>query len=200
MRNIGILLFEEIELLDFAGPFEVFSVTNELNDHKLCETFTISETGSQIKTVNGLKIVPDYSIRNSPEINILLIPGGIGTKAILDNKNLLDWIYNKFEKSEITFSVCSGARVLGRLGLLDGLEFVTHHDVEEDVLKIAPKAIIRKGKRFTDNGKIMTSAGISAGIDLSLYIIEKLYGKSIMLKTIKYMEYGNWSDNIAMTH
>jgi transcriptional regulator GlxA family with amidase domain len=193
MRNIGILIFENIELLDFVGPFEVFSVANELNGLKLCNTFTISETNEPIKSVNGLKIIPDYSVKNCPEIDVLVIPGGIGTKKLLDNKELLDWIYHKYKKSEITFSICSGARILGKLGLLDSKEFITHHEVIDDVLEIAPKSIINNGKRFIDNGKIMTSAGITAGIDLSLYIIEKLYSKTHMIDIINYMEYGDWN-------
>lgn len=192
MRNVGILVFDDIELLDFAGPFEVFSVTNELNDYKLCNTFTISENGDSVKSVNGLKIIPDYSFGNCPDINVLVIPGGVGTKALLNNQRVLDWVYDKYQKSEITFSVCSGARVLGKTGLLDNIEFATHHEVADDVVKIAPKAVLKDEIRFVDAGKIMTSAGITAGIDLSLYIVEKLFGKSKRVDTVKYMEYGDW--------
>lgn len=192
MKNVGILIFDNIELLDFAGPFEVFSVTNQLNDYKLCNTFTFSETGVPIKSVNGLHVIPDYSIHTCPDIDILIIPGGGGTKKLIENKELLSWINDKYQKSEITFSICSGARLLAKLGLLDNLEFTTHHEVFEDVQKIAPKAILVKAKRFIDNGKLMTSAGISAGIDLSLHVIEKLYGKTTVTRTIKYMEYGDW--------
>lgn len=89
-------------------------------------------------------------------------------------------------------TVCSGARILGILGLLDSLETTTHHEVFEHLKEIAPKAIINKNKRFIDNGKIMTSGGISAGIDLSLHIVKKLYGEEIANKTIRYLEYGDW--------
>jgi transcriptional regulator GlxA family with amidase domain len=192
MKNVGIFLFENIELLDFAGPFEVFSVTNELNNFKLFNTFTVTRNENPVRSVNGLKIIPDYSIENSPKIDILIIPGGVGTKALLPDKSLLDWIFSQYQQSEITFSVCSGARVLAKLGLLDNAEFITHHEVIGDVLEIAPKAIVNKDRRFIDNGKLMTSAGISAGIDLSLYIVEKICGKEIRNKTVQYMEYGDW--------
>jgi len=111
MRKVGILLFDDIELLDFAGPFEVFAVADELNGHSLFEVFTLSENGDEIKTIHGLRVKPDYSTGNAPRIDILVIPGGDGTKAVTRNQALLDWIKKAYEQAEITFSVCSGARV-----------------------------------------------------------------------------------------
>jgi transcriptional regulator GlxA family with amidase domain len=194
MKNIGILIFDDIELLDFAGPFEVFSVTDELNNYNLCKTFTISEYKSTVKSVNGLQIIPDYSFVDCPKIDILIIPGGVGTKLLLEKKEVLKWIKEKYDESEITFSVCSGSRLLGKIGLLDNIEYITHHDVIEDMLKIAPQGKLNKEKRFVDSGKLLTSAGISAGIDLSLYIVEKIFGKENREKTQKYMEYGDWKN------
>jgi transcriptional regulator GlxA family with amidase domain len=188
MKTIGILLFADVELLDFAGPYEVFSVANELNDFRLFNVFTISETGQAIRSIHGMRVLPDYSISNCPAVDILLIPGGDGTKKVIGNALLMEWILATYEKSEITFSVCSGARVLARLGLLNNLEFATHHLVIDDVLSIAKGARINTEKRFVDNGRIMTSAGISAGIDLALHIVEKLHGRLVKEETIAYME------------
>lgn len=192
MYNIGIFLFANIELLDFAGPYEVFSVTSELNDYKLFKVFTVSGDGAEIKSVNGLKVTPDYSFENHPPIDILVIPGGIGTRAEIEKQPVLDWISRVSGQSRITMTVCSGARLLGALGLLDGLEAVTHHQVIDSLRELAPKAIIRQDKRFIDNGKIMTSGGISAGIDLALHVVRKLCGEAVADKTVKYMEYGDW--------
>ena len=189
MKTIGILLFEDVELLDFAGPYEVFSVANELNDFRLFNVFTISEAGQAIRSIHGMRVLPDYSIYNCPAIDILLIPGGDGTQKVIDNSLLMEWILAAFKKSEITFSVCSGARVLAKLGLLDTSEFATHHLVIDDVLSLASGACINSEKRFVDNGRIMTSAGISAGIDLALHIVEKLCGRLVREKTVTYMEY-----------
>ncbi len=189
MITIGILLFDDVELLDFAGPYEVFSVTNELNNYQLFNIFTISENGEMIKTINGLKVLPDYSINDCPSIDILALPGGDGTKRVIANKSLMKWIFEANKRSEITFSVCSGARIPAKLGLLDNKRFTTHHAVIDDVLKIAPEAIFKKKKRYIDNGKIMTAAGISAGIDLALHIVEKVCGKSAKEQTVAYMEY-----------
>ncbi len=189
IKKVGILLFEDVELLDFAGPYEVFSVTNELNDFRLFETFTVSEKGEVIKTVNGLRVISDYSVNDCPPIDILIIPGGVGARKVLNNLKLLNWVKASFDKSEITFSVCSGAMITGKTGLLDNIGYTTHHEVFDDMAEIAPGAILTGDKRFVDNGKIMSSAGISAGIDLSLYIVEKLHGKAVMEKTASYLEY-----------
>ena len=190
MKNVGIYLFNKVELLDFAGPYEVFSTTSELNDHKAFKVFTISEDGGAIKSVNGLIVIPDYSFDNHPKVDILIIPGGEGTKAEIKKKRVMEWIDKTQASAEIMATVCSGARVPAVLGLLDGLEATTHHSVIGDVKKLAPNVTIDHTKRFIDNGKIMTSGGISAGIDLSLHIVEKLCGKDVVKKTMDYMEYG----------
>lgn len=192
MYNVGIFLFNDIELLDFAGPYEVFSDTTELNNYELFNVFTVTKNGKEIKSVNGLKILPDFSFADHPNIDILVIPGGVGTKSEMIEEDVLEWISENHSNSRITMSVCSGARLLGKLGLLDDLECTTHHEVMEHLQEIAPKAIIKPDKRFTGNGKLYTSAGISAGIDLSLYIIEKLYGSDVANNTRVYMEYKDW--------
>ncbi|MDR3590189.1 MAG: DJ-1/PfpI family protein [Negativicutes bacterium] len=192
MKHVGIFLFPAIELLDFAGPYEVFSVTAELNDSRLFKVFTITGDGAAVKSVNGLTVVPDFSFADHPSVDILVIPGGIGTKAILKEAASLDWIRRTAASSAITMSVCSGARILGILGLLDRLEATTHHEVAEHLKELAPATIIKQNERFIDNGKIMTSGGVSAGIDLSLHVVRKLYGEAVADKTIRYMEYGDW--------
>ncbi len=189
MKKVGILLFDDIELLDFAGPYEVFAVADELHDHSLFDVFTLSENGNQIRTIHGLVVRPDYSTQNAPRIDILVIPGGEGTKAVIKNQALLGWIRETYEKAEITCTVCSGARIPAALGLLDNREFTTHHAVAGDVVALAPKSIYKKGRRFVDNGRLMTAAGISAGIDLSLYIVEQLHGARVKEQTMQYMEY-----------
>ena len=190
MKNVGIYLFNKVELLDFAGPYEVFSTTSELNDHKVFKVFTISEDGGAIKSVNGLIVIPDYSFDNHPKIDILIIPGGEGTKNEIKKKKVMEWVNKTQGSAEIMATVCSGARIPAVLGLLDGLDATTHHSVIDDVKKLAPNVIIDHTKRFIDNGKIMTSGGISAGIDLSLHIVKKLCGEETANKTMEYMEYG----------
>jgi len=194
LLNVGIFLFNEVEVLDFAGPFEVFSVTAELNDYQLFRVFTITESGEQIRTVNGLRVAPDYGFANHLPIDLLIVPGGAGTKIEMTKAPILKWLKEQHGTSQITMSVCSGTRLLGKLGLLDHLEMTTHHEVIAEMKEIAPKAIIKEDTRFTDNGKVLTSAGISAGIELSLYVVERLFGKTVADKTVVYMEYGNWKE------
>ncbi|MEW9122466.1 MAG: DJ-1/PfpI family protein [Thermotaleaceae bacterium] len=192
MYNVGIFLFNNVELLDFAGPYEVFSDVSEVYNDAMFHVFTVSEEGQEIKSVNGLKILPDFSFADHPRIDILIIPGGEGTKSEIKKENVLKWVNSSCISSKMTMSVCSGARLLGKLGFLDNIECTTHHEVIEDPKGIAPKATVRTDKRFVSYDKISTSAGISAGIDLSLFIIEKLCGSSVANKVRVYMEYGDW--------
>jgi transcriptional regulator GlxA family with amidase domain len=190
--SVGIFLFDDVEVLDFAGPFEVFSVTSQLNNYEPFSVFTISETGEEINAVNGLNILPDFSFEDHPDIDILIIPGGDGTRELINKQVVIDWVNEISHGSEITMSVCSGARILAKAGLLDGHNSITHHEVIKDVKNITSETNILEGKRFVDEGKIMTSGGITAGIDLSLHVVEKLFGKSMARETVIYMEYGDW--------
>lgn len=194
MLNIGIFLFNDVELLDFAGPYEVFSVATELQDNALFNVFTITEDGGGIRSVNGLKVMPDYDFKNHPQIDVLVVPGGNGTKIEMTKDTVLQWLKEQYTHSQITMSVCSGTRLLGKIGLLDNLKITTHHEVIADMKMIVPTAMIEENVKFVDNGKILTSAGISAGIELSLYVVAKLFGKEVANKAAVYMEYGNWEN------
>jgi len=188
-RNVGILIFDDAEVLDFAGPYEVFSVT-KLNDDKPFNVFTVGKTTDLVSAVNGLKIVPDYSFKDHPPIDILIVSGGQGTRVAMKDLELSKWVRVIYEKSELTLSICSASRIFGALGMLDEREFCTHHDVYEHMKEIAPKAKPQKEKRFTKTtDKLFTSGGISAGIDLSFYTIEKFLGPGTAKRTAGYMEY-----------
>lgn len=192
MNNVGLFLFDDIELLDFAGPYEVFSVTSELSDYTLFRVFSVSEDGEEIRTVNGLKVKPDFAFDNHPPIDILVIPGGVGTKKEMDKSAIVEWIRWNSDRAKMTVSVCSGARILARMGLLDGMEITTHHEVFDDIRRIAPRATLNQKARFVDNGRILTAGGISAGIDVALHIVRKLHGDQVADRTARYMEYGDW--------
>jgi transcriptional regulator GlxA family with amidase domain len=189
-RNVGILIFDNAEVLDFAGPFEVFSVTSELNQFEPFEVFTVGEQLGPINTINGLSVNPKYDFSNCPDIDILIIAGGFGTrKLIAQENNTLDWIKRTHQHTEFTVSICSGAMLLGRLGVLDGKPYCTHHQVYEDLKGLVPTGIPQEGQRFVKTGKIYTSAGISAGIDLSFHLVEQLLGAQTAERTAAYMEY-----------
>jgi len=189
LENVGIYLFDDAELLDFAGPYEVFSSASQLSGGEAFNVFTVSEKGGEIRTVNGLAVVSDYSFRGHPDIDILLIPGGDGTKAEIRKQNVMEWIDGTQMSAKIMATVCSGARIPAALGLLDGLTATTHRLVIDDVQKLAPRAVIDHTLRFVDNGKIITSGGISAGTDMALHIVERLYGRDLAVRVMEYMEY-----------
>jgi transcriptional regulator GlxA family with amidase domain len=189
MLKIGIFIFPDVETLDFCGPLEVFTAANLACEKDFFQVYTFAENPEPIKTINGLRVIPDYDLSDVPQPDILIIPGGNGTRALIENTRVLDVLQHLYDGSEYTFSVCSGARIPAVLGWLDGKKFTTHHSVFDDVQKLAPKARIRPNNRFTDNGKILTSAGVAAGIDLSFYLLQKIHGTKTAQKTARYMEY-----------
>ncbi len=188
-RNLAILIFDDVEVLDFAAPFEVFAVTSELNNYEAFNVFLVAETQQTFKAVNGLQVVPNYEISNCPNPNILVVPGGVGTRTQMNNQKLITWIQNASKQAELVMSICTGARLLAKAGLLDGLEVTTHHEVYNELRQLVPTAIINERKRYIDQDKILTTGGISAGIDGSLYVVDKLLGQEIARKTAIYLEY-----------
>ena len=188
-RNVAILLFDDVEVLDFAGPFEVFAVTDELRGYETFNVFTAAESVGTIRAHNGLKIVPNYVIESCPSPHVLIVPGGFGTRALLGKPALLEWLRLRAAKSELTMSVCTGALVLAKAGLLDGLCATTHHECFALLREIAPRTEVIETDRFVDNGRILTAAGISAGIDCALHAVERLLGAAAAANTARYMEY-----------
>jgi transcriptional regulator GlxA family with amidase domain len=188
-RNVAILLFDDVEVLDFAGPFEVFAVTDELRGHDTFNVFTFAENLGTIRARNGLKVVPHFSREDCPSPQILIIPGGAGTRPLLHKPALLEWVRLKAKHAELTMSVCTGALVLAKAGLLDGLRATTHHECFDLLREVGPRTEVVETERFIDNDRILTAAGISAGIDCSLHVVERLLGADAANTTARYMEY-----------
>ncbi len=189
-RNVAILLFDDVEVLDFAGPFEVFSVTDELHDYQIFNVYTVAFEKRPIRARNGLSVNPDYGINEAPVPEILIIPGGSGTRPLLQHPPTMAWITARAESAALVLSVCSGALLLAKAGLLNNLQATTHHQVINELKKLAPNTQVLEDQRFVDNGRVITSAGISAGIDMSLHVVAKLLGKDFAAKSARYMEYG----------
>lgn len=192
--TVGILIFNGVEVLDVAGPFEVFSVTS-LNEEKRriepspFRVLLLAEKIDQVLAIGGLRLTPDVTLDNCPELDLLMVPGGWGTRKEIRNVNLLNWIAKTAASTKLTASVCTGAGLLGRAGLLDGREATTHWRTFDFLREVAPKAKIRKDVRFTLVEPIFTSAGISAGIDLALRIVSYFFGTEIGMATARHMEY-----------
>jgi transcriptional regulator GlxA family with amidase domain len=188
-KTIALLLFDEVEVLDFAGPFEVFSVTDELADHQAFRVLTVGVKPGPVRARNGLRVLPEATLESCPAAEILIVPGGFGTRALLREPAVIDWVRTRALAAEQTLSVCTGALVLAQAGLLDGLRVTTHHELLADLARLAPKATVDPSQRFHDNGRILTAAGISAGIDCSLHLVARLRGEDAARRTAAYMEY-----------
>ncbi|AKR09849.1 DJ-1/PfpI family protein [Bacillus thuringiensis] len=187
--SVGIFLFNEVEVLDFAGPFEVFSVT-EVNEEKTFTVYTVSENGEIITARNGLKVQPDYSIENLPPVDILIIPGGLGAREYeIKNEIVIKWIGQQMKEVKLMTSVCTGALLLAKAGLLAGLKATTHWASIEKFKNEFQNVEVIENVKFVDEGHIITSAGISAGINMAFHIVKNLLGVHVAEDTAKRMEY-----------
>lgn len=204
-KTVGILVFDNVEVLDVAGPFEVFSITR-LEEVKRSSTVSpfnlllISEEIKPIRAIGGLKLQPDFTFENCPTLDLFIVPGGWGTRAEVNNDKLIQKIFDISLKSSITASVCTGSSLLGKTGLLDG-KLATTHWKAFDFLRIsAPKAKIEKNVLFTVNQGIFTSAGVTSGISLALYLVSYFYGIEVGKATAKIMEFPYPDHNINKNH
>jgi transcriptional regulator GlxA family with amidase domain len=193
-RHVAILLFDDVEVLDFTGPFEVFTAADELCKGTAFATYTVAETAGEIRCHNGLRVVPDHPFATCPPAAVLVVPGGFGTRALLQRPATVAWLRDRAEQAEVVMSVCTGALILARAGLLDGLRVTTHYEALDLLRTLAPRAIIDRGARFHDNGKILTAAGVSAGIDCSLHVVARLLGPETAQHTAHYIEYDHRED------
>jgi len=193
-KQTGIVVFEDVEVLDFCGPFEVFSVTR-LNEQRRREepspfnVFLVAETKSLLMAAGGMKVFPDYDLDDCPALDILVVPGGWGTRKEMNNERLLRWIADRSRQVKILTSVCTGALLLGKAGLLDGKRATTHWRSLDWMQELFPKTHVEKQLHFVEDGALFTSAGISAGIDMALKVVARYFGDAIARATAKHMEY-----------
>jgi transcriptional regulator GlxA family with amidase domain len=188
-RNVAIFIFDDVEILDFAGPYEVFNVTTETSQGNPFYVYSVGLTGEVVQARGKLALQPAFSIDNCPQPDLLLIPGGWGTRALLKNERVMDWLRDQTPKVEFLLSVCTGALLLAQAGLLKGLNATTHAGAFGELAAISSDITILKEERWVDNGKIITSGGVSAGIDMALYVVHKLLGDDALAATLNEMEY-----------
>lgn len=182
--TICFYLQDGVEVLDFAGPLEAFSYAG-------FKVFTVSKTKQPIKSQDILTVTPDFSIKDAPPYDILAVFGGNVSPTSRDAE-VIDWIKAKRQNTRYYFSVCTGAFIFGRAGLLDSLTATTFHLSIDDLRRSFPKTNVLTGVRFVDNGKVITTAGISAGIDGALHLIAKLRGADEAHRVAEMMEYDKW--------
>jgi transcriptional regulator GlxA family with amidase domain len=188
-RTLAILVFDDVEVLDFCGPFEVFSVANRFTASPAFSVLTVAENAGSVVTRGGLSVNPHHRLGDCPRPDILLVPGGQGTRREMNNPALIDWIKKASGQAELVLSVCTGALLLAKAGLLDGLETTTHHGAIDLLRQTAPNTMVHADRRFIDNGRVVCSAGIAAGIDMSLHVVGRLLGEEVAEMTAKQMEY-----------
>jgi transcriptional regulator GlxA family with amidase domain len=195
-QNVGILLFDGVEVLDFAGPFEVFSRTRLVpgpesrrsEESAPFRVFTLARTTAPVTATGGLVVVPSYGFADTPVIDLLVVPGGFGTRALLHDQEILDWIRTVAGASRRVTSVCTGALLLARTGLLAGRRATTHWAALELLGSVGGDVTVVADERVVDDG-VVTSAGVSAGIDMSLYLVESICGREVAEETAHYIEY-----------
>ncbi|MFW2177738.1 MULTISPECIES: DJ-1/PfpI family protein [unclassified Moraxella] len=195
MKTVGIFMFNEVEVLDFAGAFEVFSLAEDEHRDKLFKVITIAQTPDIIHARNGLQIKPDYQFDNHPTLDVLVIPGGYGAEKIeINNATALGWIAKNHAQVSQTLSICTGAFLLAEIGVLDGKMATTHWMDLPLFAKEYPQIDVVANRRYVDAGDVITSAGISSGIQASLYTVSKLTSKQIANATAKRMEFDFYLD------
>jgi transcriptional regulator GlxA family with amidase domain len=193
--TVGIVLFDDVEVLDFAGPFEVFAVAGNVTEGGF-QVITVAEradANAPIVARNGLKIVPDYALADAPHLDILVVPGGMGTRREVANPRLVGWIRQRAADATLTTSVCTGSFLLAETGILQGRTVTTHWASVQRMRDSYQWINVRGDARFVDEGDIVTSAGISAGIDMSLHVVGRLKGADVAALTARQMEYDHYT-------
>jgi transcriptional regulator GlxA family with amidase domain len=176
--RIGIVLFDGAEELDWAGPWEVLSYWSRRNPEDGIEVFTVAQDNSRpIECAKGLKVLADHSWDSAPEIDVLVYPGGKGTRAQVGDEKVRAWVRSIHERARLTTSVCTGAFILADAGLLRGRAAITHWDDYDELLEIDGSIELQPDARYVDTGDIITAAGVSAGIDMALYLIVRLHSE-----------------------
>lgn len=199
-KQVGLVVFDDVEVLDFCGPFEVLSTTRLHPERRREEPSPfqvrlIAPAAGTVSASGGLKVVPDHTLADCPALDWLLVPGGWGTRREMDNAALIDWIGERAAKTELLASICTGALLLARAGLLDGLTATTHWASLDLLREIAPKTRVVADQHVVDNGRVVTSAGISAGIDMALRLVARECGEKVARETARHMEYPYPDDN-----
>ena len=199
--RVAIFIFNEVEVLDFAGPFEVFSVAGlRTMSVPPFEVFTVAQFDT-INARNHLTVKPTYTLDKAPKADIIVIPGGggihpdgtpFGSRREMNNPIVLKWIQEQSAHAKLTLSVCTGSLILAKAGLLEGKAATTHFKTIDALRNVSENITVKENIRFVDEETIITSAGISAGIDMSLYVVGKLLGKETADETARYMQYDYW--------
>jgi transcriptional regulator GlxA family with amidase domain len=202
-RTVGILIFPEVEILDFCGPFEVFASAalpgaDGQPRTKLFEVMTIAQYPEVVSCRGGLLVQPNATLDSHPPLDLIVIPGGYGTVQQQENPVVLDWISRQHQAGALTTSVCTGSFLLGAAGLLDGLRATTHWTAIDELRGAHANTTVLADARVIDEDRIITSAGVSAGIDMALHVVRRLHGDEVARLTARDMEYEGWTEGVRV--
>jgi transcriptional regulator GlxA family with amidase domain len=194
--NTGIFIFDGVEVLDFAGPFEVFSRTRLVpgtesrrsDESAPFDVFTVAATRQEVRATGGLRVVPQHDFASAPHVDLLVIPGGFGTRPLLEDAPTLEWIRRTAAAAGTVTSVCTGSLLLARAGLLAGKRATTHWAALDLLAGLDPTVTVDREARVVADG-IISSAGVAAGIDMAFAVVEKVCGRAVADETAKYIEY-----------
>lgn len=187
-KNVAVLVYDQVDALDVTGPFDVFAMASNWGQDFRVYTVAL-ESRAPIRTISGLTLVPDFTASDCPEPYILIVPGGWGSRKEMHNKTLTDWIYNASQQASFTLSVCTGALLLAKAGLLDGLRATTNRRAMDLLIEAISSVTLVQNVRYVDNGRLITSAGVTAGIDAALHLLAKLHGEERALEIASRLEH-----------
>ncbi|MEI5672461.1 MULTISPECIES: DJ-1/PfpI family protein [Nocardioides] len=190
-RTVAILAFDDMEVLDYAGPYEVFNVAGELGAGHPFEVFSVGLSTAPAVGRGGFAVLPTYSLEDAPPCDVLVVPGGAGTRPLLADERLLAWLRERAGEVDLLVSVCTGALLLGAAGLLADRPATTHHDAFDELAAISPTTEVVRGERYVrSSDAVLTSAGVSAGIDCALHAVELLADQDTRDRAVTEMEWG----------
>lgn len=195
-KTVGIFIFDDVEVLDFAGPYEVFSRTRTVpgadsrrsDESAPFRVFTVARSRETVTAIGGLRVIPDFAWADAPPIDLLVIPGGFGTRPLLSDRATLDWLPQAASRASLVTSVCTGALLLAKTGLLRNRRATTHWAALDLLASIDSTVQVDRDARVVHD-RVFTSAGVSAGIDMAFAVVEALCGKEIADETAHYIDY-----------
>ncbi len=182
----GILLFDLVEELDFVGPYEVFGAAAMKKPGDRVRTCSLG--GQPVRGAKGLRVLPDHALDDLPACDILVVPGGKGTRTVVENEEILDFVRERARTARYVTSVCTGSLVLNAAGLVTNKRVITHWSCYDELRALGPVQII-EGARYVVDGNTITAAGVSAGIDMALYVLGQVYDPAFAREVQKYIEY-----------
>ena len=187
--RIGIFLFDGAEELDWAGPWEVLAAWSKMWPDDDVEVFTVAREDGPITCAKGLRVLADHTWETAPQTDVVLVPGGHGTRPLAKDEPTLDWVRGYADRRALVTSVCTGSLVLAAAGLLRDRPATTYWNAFDELLALDPTIDARRDDRFVDSGEIVTAAGVSAGIDMALYLVARLHSVERAKDVRRYIQY-----------